>query len=471
MATGSFAAMVRYNAERGEYGPGDVEELVRERVELARRFEAHRFERRLLDGRYVEVRGDPLPGGGFVTTYTDVTERRRIEDALRHSELRYRLISEMTSDLLYSFRIDPDGVAVAEWFAGSLGNLALELRDTERGSAWASWEKLFHADDRDLIAERDRRLLAGESSTDEARMVLGDGRLIWVRLHGRPEVEPETGRVVRVLGAAQDVTERMQSEAELRSAMETAELANRAKSEFLATMSHELRTPLNAIIGFSEVMAQELIGPLGNARYRAYSQDIRDSGTHLLDIINDILDVSKAEAGMLELTEEELELGEALAASLRLIRQRAERGGVQLVDGLPPGLPMLLADPRRLKQILLNLLSNAVKFTPAGGLVSADAWLEADGGLAVQVTDTGIGIKPEDLQRVLEPFTQVDSGFNRRHEGTGLGLPLTKALVELHGGTLELARNPQGGTRALVRFPARRVRPPEPSGLLSVRRH
>ncbi|WP_085120596.1 PAS-domain containing protein [Tistlia consotensis] len=460
LASGSFEAMVRYNAERGEYGPGDVDEQVRQRVELARRFEAHRFERQRPDGRYIEVRGDPLPGGGFVTTYTDVTDRRRIEDALRQNELRYRLISEMTSDLLYSFRIEEDGTPVAEWSAGSVGNVALDLLDHGvPGSAWNRLIGVIHPDDRELSEERHRRLFAGEQSVDELRVLLPDGRVLWVRVHCRPEVDPETGRTVRIIGAAQDITERRQAEAELRGAMETAELANRTKSEFLANMSHELRTPLNAIIGFSEVMAQELLGPLGDGRYRTYAQDIRDSGTHLLDIINDILDVSKAEAGMLELAEEPIELADAVTASLRLISQRAERGGVRLRESVPQELPPLLADPRRLKQILINLLSNAVKFTPAGGTVSVEAWQEAEGELAIRIADTGIGIKPEDLARVLEPFTQADSGFNRRHEGTGLGLPLTKALVELHGGRLELSGNEGGGTRAVVRFPAGRALP------------
>ncbi len=458
LATASFEALVRHNAERGEYGPGDIDAQVEERVALARRFEAHRFERQRPDGSYLEVRGDPLPGGGFVTTYTDVTERRRIEDALRDSEGRYRLISEMTSDLLYSFRLEEDGTIVAEWSAGTLGEIEIDLDDHGvPGSAWARFSAMLHPDDRHLDDERLERLRAGRSSVDEVRMTSGGDKLIWVRLHGRPEIDPETGRVVRILGAAQDITERMQSEFELRSAMESAELANRAKSEFLATMSHELRTPLNAVIGFSEVMAQELLGPLGTTRYRSYAQDIRDSGTHLLEIINDILDVSKAEAGMLELVEEEIDLEQAVAASLRLIGPRAERGQVALRDALPRELPALLADPRRLKQILLNLLSNAVKFTPAGGTVSVDGERAEDGGLLLRVSDTGIGIRPEDRKRVLEPFTQVDSGFNRRHEGTGLGLPLTKALIELHGGTLELGAGAPGGTVATVRLPPSRV--------------
>jgi signal transduction histidine kinase len=294
------------------------------------------------------------------------------------------------------------------------------------------------------------------------RFVSDDGSIRWMKIAARPEMDPETGRIVRILGAAQDITERKCAEFGLREAKETAEMANRTKSEFLANMSHELRTPLNAIIGFSEVMCNEVMGQLGSPRYRAYAQDIRDSGTHLLNIINDILDVSKAEAGMVELCEEELRVTDLSETAMRLVRQRADGSGVHLRTELPEGLPAIWADGRRMKQVLLNLLSNAVKFTSQGGQVSLSAALVDDGSLEIRVADQGIGISEADLERVLEPFTQADSSLSRRHEGTGLGLPLSRALIEMHGGRLKLESVEGVGTTATVSLPPARLLHPGP---------
>ena len=243
----------------------------------------------------------------------------------------------------------------------------------------------------------------------------------------------------------------------LRRAKEAAEAANRAKSAFLATMSHELRTPLNAIIGFSELMLREVIGPLANEHYRDYVADIHRSGTHLLDIINDILDLSKAEAGKFELDEEIFDLGQMIRAVHRLVATRLYDGGLSAAIDLPLGLPRLHADERKIRQVLLNLVSNAIKFTPPGGHLDISGRFDPDVGLAVTVSDTGIGIAPEDLDRVLKPFEQVTSSFSRSHPGTGLGLPLVRAIMERHGGSLALTSAPGIGTRATVAFPPARA--------------
>jgi signal transduction histidine kinase len=239
----------------------------------------------------------------------------------------------------------------------------------------------------------------------------------------------------------------------LRAAWREAEAASRAKSEFLANMSHELRTPLNAIIGFSEVLKAEMLGPLGTDRYRFYAQDIFDSGHHLLEVISDILDISKVEAGEFELHAEATDIGDIIDQSLRLVRERAEAAGIALEVELEPGLPQLRLDRRLIKQSLINLLSNAIKFSPDPGRVTVRAERAADGAVLVSVSDAGIGIADQDIPSVLQPFSQLESAFSRSHQGTGLGLPLAKSFIEAHGGTLEIRSALGEGTAVSLRLP------------------
>jgi len=235
-----------------------------------------------------------------------------------------------------------------------------------------------------------------------------------------------------------------------------AETANRAKSEFLANMSHELRTPLNAINGFSEMMVSEMYGSLGDPRYHAYAQDILSSGQHLLALINDVLDMSKIEAGKMTLRFEPIQLDELVDDALRLVRNRAESAGLSvLVDALAP--PKVEGDYRALKQVLLNLLSNALKFTPRGGRVTVRVADLRDDQLArvkVSVEDTGIGISAQDLARLARPFEQIESQHAKTQQGTGLGLALSKSLVEMHGGSLEIESEPGVGTTVSFLLPA-----------------
>jgi signal transduction histidine kinase len=239
-------------------------------------------------------------------------------------------------------------------------------------------------------------------------------------------------------------------------ALDAAAAASQAKSQFLATMSHELRTPLNAIIGFSELLKGELFGPIGDARYKGYVNDVHRSGKHLLALVNDVLDFSKIDAGHLTLQEDQIEIRETLATSLRMVAGQADSNGVAIEQEIAHDLPILRADERRVRQILLNLLSNAVKFTPRGGTVRLIAFVD-EREFVVQVADTGIGMAKEDIPRALERFGQLDSDLNRKYEGTGLGLPLTKKLAELHGGRLEIESELCVGTKVTVAFPAERL--------------
>ncbi len=256
---------------------------------------------------------------------------------------------------------------------------------------------------------------------------------------------------------SREISKHKRTARKLREAKNEAEKGNMAKSQFLAAISHELRTPLNAIIGFSEIMKVEMYGPIGEPKYREYANDIHVSGQHLLELINDVLDISKVEAGKMRLNEAEVDVHQVIRSCLTLTRERAEEALLVLESRIREPLPRLYADQLKLKQILLNLLSNAVKFTPPGGTVTLEAAFEEDRGLVLKVVDTGIGIPPEEIPKALEAFGQVQGDLNRRYEGTGLGLALTKALVELHGGSLHLESEVDAGTTATALFPVERI--------------
>lgn len=238
---------------------------------------------------------------------------------------------------------------------------------------------------------------------------------------------------------------------------EKAQAANHSKSEFLAIMSHELRTPLNAIIGFSEILEKEMFGPLGQDRYKEYSKDINVSGQHLLSIINDILDLSKAEAGKLILQDEEVSIVDTVNSTLRIIRDHAAERGVRLAFDVPAHDYQMIGDPRLLAQVFLNLFSNAVKFTHKGGSVAISFEEVKNGSLRVRIKDTGIGIDPENIEKVFAPFVQIENSMSRNYEGTGLGLPLTKNIMELHNGSITLDSRLGEGTVAIVEIPKERL--------------
>jgi len=263
-------------------------------------------------------------------------------------------------------------------------------------------------------------------------------------------------RVRYMLRAARAADELRENQERLIAARDAAEAANKAKSQFLANMGHELRTPLNAIIGFASIMHEGMRGPL-DAVYVDDAKIIVDRGMHLLAVINDILDIARAESHSLNLAEDMVDIAEIVRASAATVTEWARQGEVTCTYDLEPGLPAVWADGRKLQQVIANLLSNAVKFTPAGGRITLSAVREANGGMAIRITDTGIGIAPEQIEVALSPFGQVDGSITRKYEGVGLGLPLAKHLVELHDGALQIDSTLGEGTTVTIRLPAKRV--------------
>ncbi|MGZ9097701.1 MAG: PAS domain-containing sensor histidine kinase [Micavibrio sp.] len=320
-----------------------------------------------------------------------------------------------------------------------------------------AFTELVAPDERDMMQKaHDEFIESGTRNSGEMKILRKDKSNANV-LYTTAALELSNGRRFQVT-TIMDISLRKQMEISLRLAKEQADSANQAKSTFLANMSHELRTPLNAIIGFSEMMMKSTFGPLGNEKYVEYLGDIHLSARHLLEIINEVLDMSKIEAGRLELDEDTFDVAQLIQAVSRMMDSRAFSGGLKIKQFVPPDLPPLYADPRLVRQILINLVGNAVKYSNPGGTIELRALLAADGSMQMIVTDQGIGIPQDRIKDALEPFGQVSQPVETRGiQGTGLGLPLAKAMVELHGGTLELESEVNFGTMVTVEFPSARV--------------
>ena len=453
-----FEDIVRSIMAAGVYDAsmGEGEEWVKKRMDLHRNAPSS-HEQKLTNGRWREIHEYPTHDGGTLVLHEDITERKKAEQALSESEARFRnLIEGSVQGLMVHADFKP--LFANQAYADIFG---FESPDEviKQGNA------LDHAapHERDRLKAFNHARVRGQDAplTYVFEGIRTDGTRLWLENRGRAVTWKGQTCIQRTIV---DVTERFQAEENMRRAVEDADIANRAKSEFLANMSHELRTPLNSVIGFSEILKNRMLGPPDNPKYQEYAADIYSSGKHLLNVISDILDISKIEVGELDVAEEPINPDTLIEACVRMVSERAERAGVALkIDG-DGGCPDFLGDERRLKQVLLNLLSNAVKFTPPEGRVSIDAGVINGGGIRFRVRDTGIGIAAEDIPKVLKPFGQVAQSFSRSHEGTGLGLSLAKSLSELQGGVLEIASEPDQGTTVSVTFPAEKILAAQPGG-------
>ena len=368
----------------------------------------------------------------------DITQRKQSEQALRTSEEKYRSLIDHIPDVVWTADSNQDLIYISGNVTKVLGYTSEELLG---GQLW----NRIHPEDAARVGQAYQKLFSdGEKFDVEYRICRKDGGWIW--LHNRALSTQPRGGIMCADGIFLDITQRRQAEAAIQHTKDAAESANLAKSQFLANMSHELRTPLNAIIGFSEILADKTFGDL-NDRQLKYSHNILNSGRHLLQLINDILDLAKVEARRVELMRNKFNVAKALSEVQTIVKTLANKKNINLEVEAAVDLPAMFADEAKFKQIMYNLLSNAIKFTPDGGKVSVTAAIQKATGadaspageaLRVAVTDTGIGIKMKDQERVFKEFEQVDSSYGRQQQGTGLGLALTKRLVEMHGGTISV---------------------------------
>ena len=362
----------------------------------------------------------------FQAVLQDISSRKMAEQSLRKTEEMFRLITENVSDLISVSDAKGKRLYTSPNYKEILGDPeSLVGTDTFQHVHPEELERVRQVFNDTIRSGRGKRI--------EYRLLLPGGSVRYIESQGN-FVRSDYGQPGKVVTISRDITERKHAEAALQQAKDAAEAANRAKSQFLANMSHELRTPLNAIIGFSEVLSDQTFGNLNDRQLR-YTNNILNSGRHLLTLINDILDLAKVEAGRMELVRALFSVQTAISDVQNIARALANKKRITLATEIDPGLPKILADQSKFKQILYNLLSNAVKFTPEAGTVTVKADLTGD-SLCVSVSDTGIGIRPENQERIFLEFEQVDSSYARQQQGTGLGLALTRKLVELHGGRI-----------------------------------
>ena len=384
-----------------------------------------------------------------------IEEKDQLVKQLENSELRFRQLSENINEVFWVYALDTRTMEyVSPAFEDIWQMPCQKLYENSR-----LWFDSIHPDDKETII-RELNVRGQDSGADpvwpEFRIVTGRGETRWIQLRSYPVANAE-GKMSTLVGVTEDITDYRETRQQMLQATVRAEKASLAKSSFLANMSHELRTPLNSIIGFSQVLSGETFGSLGSEKNKEYVDIISSAGDHLLNVIGDILDLTRIETGEDELFEEEIDVASEISRSMDMMQDQAKRKNIELRQGARFESITLLADEVRIRQIVLNLLSNAIKFTPDYGVVSIDLWRGEDGAAAVSVEDNGIGIAPENIQKVIRPFEQVEDVFTRQKGVTGLGLSLVKSLTELHGGKMGLVSTLGEGTTVTIQFPADRL--------------
>ncbi len=468
-----YERIIRFNAERGEYGEGDVSRLVKERVHQARRFEAHCFERIRPSGTIIEVRGVPMPEGGFLTTYTDITERKRNAAEI---EKRDALLQGIVTTVVDSIIVTDSRGRITLFNPAAEGqfgyrasdvigkNVSLlmmgenqENHDTYIQSYLKTGHKKIIGIGRDVEGKR------ADGSTFPMHLAISEMAITGERkftavIRDITELKERESTLKNMVVDAQEAQARIEAQAgelvkqakSLAAARDAAMSAAAAKSEFLANMSHELRTPLNGMLGFADLIERESLGPIGNESYAEFISIIGQSGRHLLTVINDILDYSKIEAGKLKLDSVAFDLSQVVDAIVQLLASAAHDKAIELAFFVGPDVPMsLIGDPGRIRQVLLNLAGNAIKFTEEGG-VKIEVSLESESGsgviLGFKITDTGIGIGAEEQKTLFDKFSQGDVSTTRKYGGTGLGLAICKQLVGLMSGEIGVSSRPDEGS-------------------------
>jgi cell cycle sensor histidine kinase DivJ len=376
---------------------------------------------------------------------------RQSEHAVRAGEERYRLLAENVTDMI-TCHDEKGRVSFASHAAQQLFG-----EPTQKLLGDGLFERVHVADRPAYMTALSRSLANNEPMAVEFRVRRAGSadapRYVWVEMRCRP-VDEVSGTLMRpgIVAVTRDISERKAQEAELLRTRDEAESASRAKTQFLANMSHELRTPLNAVIGFSEILNRELFGTLGEARYRDYARLIHESGEHLLNVVNGILDMSKIEAGKFNIVKEPFDVAPLVKSCCDIMRHTAEQRSLSLIMDVAPNIPELPADKRACKQMLLNLISNAIKFTDPGGWVRVSARKTGE-TVELSVADNGIGIAEADLPKLGNPFVQANNSYDRSHDGAGLGLSVVKGLARLHGGRLDLISVLGQGTTATIVLP------------------
>ncbi|ARJ67242.1 histidine kinase [Magnetospirillum sp. ME-1] len=435
----SLEDYLRLNARRGDYGPGDPEAQVAERMALARSFQPHRFQRQRTDGSALEVIGNPLPGGGFVATHTDITESKRAEEALRTLS---RAVEQSPVSVVIT---DPRGNI--DYVNPKFVQVCGYTLDEVRGLNPRLLKSGLTPDS--VYAELWRTISAGGTWEGEMQNRRKSGELFWERASISPIRSPD-GAILHFLAVKEDITARKAAEDALVTALQAAEDANRAKTVFLSHMSHELRTPLTAVLGYTEIMTSEMAGPM--PPYHAeFIAAIGDSGRHLLSIIDEVLDISRIELGSYRISVAPCDLAAIARECAGMLRPQCIAKDIGLEMEMAESVP-LVTDSRAVRQIVINLLGNAIKYTEAGGRISVR--LDGDAGeTRITVEDTGCGIPADKLSRIFEPFQRVDPLRADPARGVGLGLAICRRIAELLGGSVAIQSEPGRGTTVTVTLP------------------